>query len=218
MTRVRRPSRSRRKRRNAMQELLEAIQRAVAEDASAEQKAAGAQACRTILTALEAEPGKPLALPSGPAPQPLAGIDPDQALDLTDRAPARQPAGRGCARAEGSTPGDIGPPARARPAAAGAAAPQAMMRSEATRARDVRDEADHHVAVSRHPRGRGVPQVPIAVRHQERRGAGMADAERDRPAADASLHEGGAASLCCGEGDALPSASEWDAWRERGAR
>ena len=65
-----------------MQELLEAIQRAVAEDASAEQKAAGAQACRTILTALEAEPGRPLALPSGPAPQPLAGIDPDQALDL----------------------------------------------------------------------------------------------------------------------------------------
>jgi hypothetical protein len=65
-----------------MQEPLEAIQRAVAQDASAEQKATGAQACRMILTALEAEPGKPLALQSGPALQPLAGIDPDQALDL----------------------------------------------------------------------------------------------------------------------------------------
>jgi hypothetical protein len=50
----------------------------VAEDASAEQKAADTQACRTILTALEAEPGKLLALRIGPAPQPLAGIDPER--------------------------------------------------------------------------------------------------------------------------------------------
>ena len=65
-----------------MQELLEAIRTATAEGATGDQKAAGAQACRTILTALEAETGKPLALSAAPAPNPLAGIDPSQALDL----------------------------------------------------------------------------------------------------------------------------------------
>ena len=65
-----------------MQELIEAIRTATAEGATADQKAAGAQACRTILTALEAEAGKPLALPGAPAPSPLAGIEPSQALDL----------------------------------------------------------------------------------------------------------------------------------------
>lgn len=87
---------------------LEAIQRAVDEDASVEQKVTGAQACRTILTALEAEPRKPLALPSGPAPQSLAGINPDHALDLlVARLRASLPA-EDAARAEGSTPGDVG--------------------------------------------------------------------------------------------------------------
>jgi hypothetical protein len=65
-----------------MHDLLEAIRAATAEKATAEEKAAGVQACRTILTALEAEAGKPLALPAAPAPNPLAGIDPGQALDL----------------------------------------------------------------------------------------------------------------------------------------
>jgi hypothetical protein len=66
----------------SMQDLLEAIRAATAEGATADQKTAGAQACRTILTALEAEVGKPISLPGTPVPNPVAGIDPSQALDL----------------------------------------------------------------------------------------------------------------------------------------
>jgi hypothetical protein len=62
--------------------MLRTIQVAVAESATAEQKVAGAQACRTIMTALEVEVGKPIVLAGVPAPSPLAGIAPDQALDL----------------------------------------------------------------------------------------------------------------------------------------
>lgn len=65
-----------------MDEMMDAIRGAVAEGATAEQKVAGAQACRTILTALEAEIGKPIALAGAPVSSPLAGISPDQALDL----------------------------------------------------------------------------------------------------------------------------------------
>ena len=65
-----------------MIELIEAIRAAVVESATPEQKALGAQACRTILTALGAEPGKPITLPGAPPPHPLAGITADQALDL----------------------------------------------------------------------------------------------------------------------------------------
>jgi len=65
-----------------MDEMIEAIRSAVADGATAEQKTHGAQACRTILTALDAEPGKPLAVTGTPTPHPLAGIDPGQALDL----------------------------------------------------------------------------------------------------------------------------------------
>ena len=65
-----------------MSELIEAIRAAIAQGATAEQKAIGAQACRTILTALGAEPGKPLVLPGAPKPHPLSGITVDQALDL----------------------------------------------------------------------------------------------------------------------------------------
>jgi hypothetical protein len=65
-----------------MDHMIDAIRSAVTEGATAEQKAAGAQACRTILAALEAEVGKALALPGAPAPHPLAQIDPGQALDL----------------------------------------------------------------------------------------------------------------------------------------
>lgn len=65
-----------------MDEQIEAIRAAVADGATAEQKAYGAQACRTILAAFEAAPGKPLAAAHAPAPHPLASIDPGQALDL----------------------------------------------------------------------------------------------------------------------------------------
>jgi len=65
-----------------MSELIEAIRAALAQGATADQKAVGAQACRTILTALDAAPGKPLVLPGAPKPHPLSGITLDQALDL----------------------------------------------------------------------------------------------------------------------------------------
>lgn len=65
-----------------MHELIETIRAAVADGATAEQKATGAQACRTILAALEAAPGKPIVLPDAPRPHPLSGISLDQALDL----------------------------------------------------------------------------------------------------------------------------------------
>jgi hypothetical protein len=74
-----------------MQELIETIRAAVATDASAEKKAAGINACRTILTALDAEPGKPLAMPHVLPPPTIPGATPrlpvsqlslDQMLDL----------------------------------------------------------------------------------------------------------------------------------------
>lgn len=65
-----------------MDELIDAIRAAVASDATGDQKTRGAQACRAILSALEAEPGKPLPALNAPAPHPLASIAPGQALDL----------------------------------------------------------------------------------------------------------------------------------------
>ena len=65
-----------------MHELIEAIRAAVADGASADQKAVGARACQTILTALGAEPGRPIALPGAPEPSPLARLSGEQALDL----------------------------------------------------------------------------------------------------------------------------------------
>lgn len=61
---------------------IDVIRAAVADGATADQKAAGAAACRAILAALGAEPGKPIAMAGAPAPHPLAGLDPGQALDL----------------------------------------------------------------------------------------------------------------------------------------
>jgi len=46
-----------------MDSLLEMIRAAVASNATTEQKAAGVQACRTIIAALDTEPGKPLVPP-----------------------------------------------------------------------------------------------------------------------------------------------------------
>ncbi len=73
-----------------MRELIETIGAALAEGATPEAKRAGAQACRTILVALDTEPGKPLAdapvpAPAAATPNPfaaLAGLDLDKALDL----------------------------------------------------------------------------------------------------------------------------------------
>jgi len=65
-----------------MDEMIEAIRIAVTDGATADQRAAGTVACRAILIALGAEAGKVLTLPGAPPPSPLAGIAPDQALDL----------------------------------------------------------------------------------------------------------------------------------------
>ncbi|MDX2089719.1 MAG: hypothetical protein SFX73_17820 [Kofleriaceae bacterium] len=65
-----------------MQELIDLIRAATSGGATTEQKAAGVQACRTIIAALDTEPGKPLVPPSllatTPAPRPTL----DQILDL----------------------------------------------------------------------------------------------------------------------------------------
>jgi hypothetical protein len=65
--------------------LIESIRAAVADGASPDARAAGANACRTLLTALEAPP----ALPPGPPSLPIAAIasalrtiPPDQLADL----------------------------------------------------------------------------------------------------------------------------------------
>jgi hypothetical protein len=65
-----------------MNELIETIRIAVTDGATADQKATGAQACRTILAALGSEPGKPIVLPEAPKPHPLSALSFDQALDL----------------------------------------------------------------------------------------------------------------------------------------
>jgi hypothetical protein len=82
-----------------METLIEQIQVAVASDATDEARAAGAQACRTILAALEATPGEalasPAAAPQAPTAQPhipaevvraavtaLRGMPVEQLLDL----------------------------------------------------------------------------------------------------------------------------------------
>ncbi len=72
-----------------MQELIESIRAAVASGANTEQKAAGVTACRTILTALDTEPGKPLApalppivVPNASPLQGLSKLSLDQMLDL----------------------------------------------------------------------------------------------------------------------------------------
>lgn len=65
-----------------MNEMIDAIRAAVAEGATAEQKVNGAQACRTLLAALEAEAGRPIPFFGAPAPSPLASLSPEQTLDL----------------------------------------------------------------------------------------------------------------------------------------
>ncbi|MCA9679732.1 MAG: hypothetical protein H6709_10610 [Kofleriaceae bacterium] len=69
-----------------MQPLIDTIQAAVADGATAEQRRAAAVACRTLLAAFDAEPGKPIAAQAAAtAPSLLAVLGrlaPDQALDL----------------------------------------------------------------------------------------------------------------------------------------
>lgn len=65
-----------------MQELIEVIRVAVSGDASIEQKASGAQACRTILAALDSQPGKPIAMPGTPTTPMMGRLSIDQVLDL----------------------------------------------------------------------------------------------------------------------------------------
>ena len=69
-----------------MTELIEAIRLAVAEGASDDARAAGVSACRTILAALDASVGEPLAAPGVPpiaaAVAAFRGMSPEQLLDL----------------------------------------------------------------------------------------------------------------------------------------
>jgi len=65
-----------------MDELVELIRAATANGATTEQKAAGVQACRTILAALDTEPGKPLVPPSLLATSLATRPTLDQMLDL----------------------------------------------------------------------------------------------------------------------------------------
>lgn len=77
-----------------MENLIEAIKNAIAPNASDDARAVGAQACRTILVALETPAGEPLGAPTAPvAPTDPASplqmvatalrtMPPDQLLDL----------------------------------------------------------------------------------------------------------------------------------------
>ncbi len=66
-----------------MESLLETIRSATTAGATTDQKAAGVQACRTIIAALDTEPGKPIELPGTPlASQPAARLSLDQVLDM----------------------------------------------------------------------------------------------------------------------------------------
>ena len=72
--------------------LIESIRSAIAERASAEERAAGADACRALLTVLGAQPGEPIvpAMPIPQAPNPpiaaivaaIRGVPREQLLDL----------------------------------------------------------------------------------------------------------------------------------------
>ena len=74
-----------------METHIEAIRAALGPESSDERRAAGVTSCRAILAALEATPGRPLALPSAPAvPRPaiaelvlaLRGMPHEQLLDV----------------------------------------------------------------------------------------------------------------------------------------
>lgn len=65
-----------------MQELISVISAATEKDATNEQREAGVAACRAILTALDTQPGKPLAIPTVAPQQAMPRVSLDQVLDL----------------------------------------------------------------------------------------------------------------------------------------
>ena len=65
-----------------MNELIDHIRAAITQGATAEQKAIGAQACRTILAALDAQPGTPIVLPGVSTANRLSRLSIDEVLDL----------------------------------------------------------------------------------------------------------------------------------------
>jgi hypothetical protein len=71
-----------------MENFIDAIRAATADNATPEARVAGAQACRNILAALEAKLGQPLAAASSPSSSmqallaALGNTPPDQLLDL----------------------------------------------------------------------------------------------------------------------------------------
>ena len=63
--------------------LVEIIRTSIEPTATAEQKHAGAAACRALLAALDAKPGAPLAPPRPPNPfAQLAALPPEQLIEL----------------------------------------------------------------------------------------------------------------------------------------
>lgn len=72
--------------------MMDAIKAAVADNSTAETRAAGAAACRTLLAVLDAKAGEPIAQPAPTAPAPsspvaaiattLRGVPLDQLADL----------------------------------------------------------------------------------------------------------------------------------------
>lgn len=65
-----------------MEKLISVITTATASGASNEQREAGVAACRAILTALDTEPGKPLAPPTAIPVQTTPRVSIDQVLEL----------------------------------------------------------------------------------------------------------------------------------------
>ena len=71
-----------------MDTLIEQIRAAIADDATTETRTAAVNACRTILAALDAKPGEPLASPTLPITPmqavltALSNTPPEQLLDL----------------------------------------------------------------------------------------------------------------------------------------
>lgn len=65
-----------------MDQLIDTIRTAIASGASTEHKAAGVKACRTIVAALDTEPGKVLTSPTALGPSPATRPTLDQMLDL----------------------------------------------------------------------------------------------------------------------------------------
>ena len=90
-----------------MENLLESIRAALVPEATSETRAAAIGACRTILSALGATPGEPLAAPRqpeiGPTAHAIASVirstPPDQLLDML------------VTKLRAAVPGDVQPPA-----------------------------------------------------------------------------------------------------------